>query len=474
MNPRDLKLRRVFTPSTAWMAAAIAVAVGAVASSVAAGALALTSSRTVDDLALTAEDVALAVESLADAEPADADEQLRHTRNALDAEAISITAPDGRLMRSTAGSLVQTSIGADATSALIESNPTSTLVESSTRIDVDGVVEWMPGAEVVQVVAPLGDGNGVVITYDPNEILARRQRATEGSPLVVPLTLFAIVFGLTGILLEAARRHMSSANRIRDDADTVRDEATEAREALRSELESERNRNQLRSRSTVSITHEQRTLLTGVLTGAELLSNSIHLDLSEREMLGTVIADAERMVTLTDQVLVASGADAGLQVKLKLQPLSVIIDKLRRTDSRANVSMTQGLGMGPIDVATDPSMLAQLVALLVDNSYDHGAERVEIVVTDAIPGTIHHHIGTRPQSAIYIAVVDDGPGIDHTFLPTAFEAFQSGRRSRSKGMGLYLARTMVEAIDASLSVITSSKGTVMAIAVPARAGVKAA
>ena len=51
--------------------------------------------------------------------------------------------------------------------------------------------------------------------------------------------------------------------------------------------------------------------------------------------------------------------------------------------------MTQSLGMGPIDVTTDVSMLAQLVGALVDNSYTHGAERVEIVVTDSIPGTIH-------------------------------------------------------------------------------------
>ena len=85
--------------------------------------------------------------------------------------------------------------------------------------------------------------------------------------LVVPLALFAAVFALSGIMLEVARRQLSAAaDRVaaaEDDQRAVAGEMLEVRE----ELAAEQHRNQLRSRSTVSIIHEQRTLLTGVAVG---------------------------------------------------------------------------------------------------------------------------------------------------------------------------------------------------------------
>lgn len=464
---------RLFAPTTAWLAAVIAVVAGALVSGVGSAVLALNSQGVVDDLTVTHPDVAVAVDRLSSATPSEAADVLRHIRNQLDAEAVSLVSPDGVVMRSTAGSLEQTDIG-EAAPALASGKPSAGTVTSVTRIDLDGVVEWPPGSELVQVVHPLGDGSGVMLTYDPAEIERRRSEAEAGSPLTVPLALFALVFTLTAVLLEAARRQSMRARHEMSDADASRQDMASELAIAQHELEAEQDRSRLRSRSTVTIIHEQRTLLTGVLTGAELLTNSVHLDLSERDLLENIIADGERLAALTDQMLVAAGADAGLQVKLRSQPLSVVIDKLRRTDQRAHISMTQGLGMGPIDVHTDPTMLSQLVASLVDNSYTHGSRRVEIVVTDTIPGTIHHRIGTPPPSAVFIAVVDDGPGIDHSFLPRAFEVFVSGTGTRGRGMGLYLARMMVEALGTSLSVITSPRGTVMAIAVPARIGEQAA
>jgi signal transduction histidine kinase len=474
MKSRRFNVGRVLSPSTAWRAAIIAVVVGAVASGIAAVALTAAPVGRTDGVALVADDTDLATTRIADVDAPGVDEELRHIRNALDVEAVSLVAPDGRIMRSTAGSLQQTTVGSEAVTAMTSGAVSVAEITVATRIDVAGVVEWMPGSSIVQVVAPIGDGNGVAIIYDPAEIASRRIAAGERSPLVVPLMMFTAIFALAAILLEVARRQVASAATQAAEAQSTMRTAAQEVKTAEDELEAERSRSQLRSRSTVSSIHEQRTLLTGVLTGAELLSDSIHLDMTERDLLENVIADAERLETLTDQMLVASGADAGLQVRLRLQPLSLVIDKLRRADTRANISMTQSLGMGPIDITTDVSVLAQLVAELVDNSCSHGADRVEIVVTDSIPGTIHHRLGPSPQSAIYIAVVDDGPGIDHDFLPKAFEPFESGRRTRGKGMGLYLVSMMVEAIGATLSVITSPKGTVMAVAVPARAGEQAA
>jgi two-component system OmpR family sensor kinase len=68
-------------------------------------------------------------------------------------------------------------------------------------------------------------------------------------------------------------------------------------------------------------------------------------------------------------------------------------------------------------------------------------------------------------------VSDDGPGIPPEFLPRIFEKFEKHSSSPGTGLGLYLARMMIEALEASLAVTTSDSGTVMAIAVPVSAAV---
>jgi signal transduction histidine kinase len=71
-------------------------------------------------------------------------------------------------------------------------------------------------------------------------------------------------------------------------------------------------------------------------------------------------------------------------------------------------------------------------------------------------------------------VEDDGPGIDHPFLPRAFEKFEKSSFSAGTGLGLYVARLMVEAIEGAILVTTGPNGTTMTVAVPLPVGVPVA
>jgi two-component system OmpR family sensor kinase len=75
-------------------------------------------------------------------------------------------------------------------------------------------------------------------------------------------------------------------------------------------------------------------------------------------------------------------------------------------------------------------------------------------------------VGDRPQGAVFITVTDNGPGIDHEFLPRIFEKFEKSGFSSGTGLGLYMARMIIEALEGSLSVRTSSAGTTFQISVP--------
>jgi two-component system OmpR family sensor kinase len=80
-------------------------------------------------------------------------------------------------------------------------------------------------------------------------------------------------------------------------------------------------------------------------------------------------------------------------------------------------------------------------------------------------------VGERPQHALYVTVADDGPGIPESFVPRVFEKFEKSSFSSGTGLGLYLARLMIEALRGSLAVETSEQGSRFQVAVPMIASV---
>lgn len=464
-----------------WMAAAVISIVGAVATAIGASAIALRSLEPIGEGQLLSVDARSAAERLLAADPHDVDNELRHLRNDLAIEAVSVVAPDGTVMKSTASDLNETKVDPLLAGALTQGRFSAVASETPAHIHIDGVIEWQPGDALYHALQPLGDGAGVLLTYDMSELLQRRADATQTPPVVVPLAIGSGVSLLAAGLLIAARGKAARARELMalefehhraraEELEVYNRELEAARVETQRALDLAEEKNRIRSEFVLMINHELRTPLTGVVTAARLLSNSLNIDTEERELLEDVIANGERLEGLLAQMLaVARAENCGLTANPIAQSLSTVIDRVKRAHKGAHTSMTEGLGISPIDVITDATTLAQLVATLVDNAYTHGSRRVEIVVTDSIPRRVHHQIGQRNADAVYVAVVDDGPGIDLEFLPRAFEKFEKRSFSSGTGLGLYMARMMVESIGASLSVITSEKGTVMAIGIPARA-----
>jgi signal transduction histidine kinase len=118
-------------------------------------------------------------------------------------------------------------------------------------------------------------------------------------------------------------------------------------------------------------------------------------------------------------------------------------------------------------VNTDVRTLALVVNSLVDNAKTHGARNVDIVCSNTAMIGPMCEVGDRPESAVFISVTDDGPGIDPSFLPRAFEKFEKNSFSSGTGLGLYMVRLMVEALHGSIAVRTSPEGTTFQIGLPA-------
>lgn len=174
-------------------------------------------------------------------------------------------------------------------------------------------------------------------------------------------------------------------------------------------------------------------------------------DEQKRLMLETIEADADRLARLIHELLDVSRLDAR---RLRLERAHVDVGELvmRSVDrmvasgldpSRFEVTMPDP---APVLFA-DGDRLDQVVANLVENAVRHGSGVVRIVVSEH-----------AESSSLRIAVSDEGEGIPRNRWPLIFGKFWHGTRRGSTGLGLYLARGLVEAHGGSLTVDDAPTG----------------
>jgi two-component system sensor histidine kinase ResE len=133
--------------------------------------------------------------------------------------------------------------------------------------------------------------------------------------------------------------------------------------------------------------------------------------------------------------------------------------------------MSPETGVWPVDIRvpallTDVDTLSALLVSLSDNARTHGATTVQITASARLPFDPQVEVGNRPPTGTFFLIRDNGPGIDREFVPHIFEKFEKRGSSSGTGLGLYMAKLMVEGIDGSISVDTSPQGTTMAVGVP--------
>jgi signal transduction histidine kinase len=123
----------------------------------------------------------------------------------------------------------------------------------------------------------------------------------------------------------------------------------------------------------------------------------------------------------------------------------------------------QGLGadvkvvVPDLQVSTDPSLLRQILHVMVGNAIRHGGERVAIwAAVDA--------------ETVRLAVSDDGPGLPAEIGETVFERYvdlAEGAEARPAGSGLTIANALGELIGAQLSYRRDPSWTHFVVSLPA-------
>ncbi len=167
-----------------------------------------------------------------------------------------------------------------------------------------------------------------------------------------------------------------------------------------------------------------------------------------------------RLRRMIGQMLDVARLDQGL-FALSLQP----VDLSHLTHDTAALLATRD---GSIDVRADnelvvqadPDALRQALENLLANALKHSPDGVPAVLEVS-------EEETRDGKTAVIEVRDKGPGIAPELLPRLFDRFASGSGSEGLGLGLYLARGIVEAHGGTLTADSRpGKGASFRLALP--------
>ncbi len=191
--------------------------------------------------------------------------------------------------------------------------------------------------------------------------------------------------------------------------------------------------------------HELRTPLTLIRASAEAIQGGSagKLDVEDRESLGDIVSESDRMAGLVEELLTLARLEEG---RLDLRRERVSGTDLIAAALREAEVLSQGKALElkmeapePVELQCDAARIGQVLRILVDNAVRHTPAGGSIT------------IGVRSAAGdAEFWVQDTGPGIAPEHLERIFERFYRADEPRSRqsggsGLGLSIARRIVEA-----------------------------
>lgn len=362
----------------------------------------------------------------------------------------------------------QTYIGADVSNtpffAALDGRRTAVIEQTS---PYDGVRR-------IYGLAHAGDTDSVIMVGTPTSVLlepARRQLTRYALFSLLALacaTIAALIFARSIVRpvqqLERATRELGAGDlaacapaessdefgRLGASFNSMAQQIAE-REARLTELD------RLKSEFVSSVSHELRTPLTTIKTFTRLLLRGRHTEDEKREYLEAIAQECDRQIDLVVNLLDLSRIEAGaFNLSLKVVDAGEVLQAVRTAMSHAAAMRRQELRLVLAEdlppVEADASALRRVLTGLVENAIKYTPDDGQI--------TLHAARDETPSGVLTIGISDSGRGIATEDLPHVFEKFYRGRASSADeaadapgvGLGLYLARVMVERMNGSLAV----------------------
>jgi signal transduction histidine kinase len=209
--------------------------------------------------------------------------------------------------------------------------------------------------------------------------------------------------------------------------------------------------------------HELRTPLTSLLGYTRMLRKwGLERPDASEEALARMEAEGKRMQSMVESLLHLARTDEANALEFEQVDLATIVDSavepLRAGDEEAAIDFERFAS--PVMVRANREAIVQVLGILLDNALKHSP-----------PGSPVRVGLSKNGGRAVIEVRDQGPGIAPEHLPHIFDRFyrvETSRSTRGAGLGLAIAKDLVERHRGTISVSsTPGQGAVFEVCLPA-------
>jgi signal transduction histidine kinase len=206
-----------------------------------------------------------------------------------------------------------------------------------------------------------------------------------------------------------------------------------------------------------SIIHDFKNPMTSIQLGAEMIDQNTD-DPATRRYCELIIGQLRRMLAMAEELLAYSRGSSELQrervtVRQFLREFEVYNEDFLRQSK-------VGLTLEPVDtvIEIDRTRFMRVFQNLLSNAVEACGDR---------GGHVTIRAAVEDSARLRFDVADTGPGIPEAIRSRVFDPFVTHGKRRGTGLGMAIARTIVEAHAGSIVFETESgKGTTFTIRIP--------
>jgi len=205
------------------------------------------------------------------------------------------------------------------------------------------------------------------------------------------------------------------------------------------------------------IIHDFKNPITAIRLGAELIGSK-HDDAITRETCDIVIKQTRRMVTMVQELLDFSKGATRLTVEVRT--VGSLFEEFKALNPELFKARPARITLKPLEarIMVDPGRMLRVIQNLVMNALE---------ALDSKKGGEVILAGREEGDRVEIFVQDDGPGIPENIRSTVFEPFITYGKKTGTGLGMAIARMIVEAHKGQITFTTETgKGTTFLIRLP--------
>jgi PAS domain S-box-containing protein len=199
------------------------------------------------------------------------------------------------------------------------------------------------------------------------------------------------------------------------------------------------------------LVHDLRGPLTGIRLGVDMLALDVGVGERGREIAAQVVAGADRLEQLVDDVLLTARLESGsVELDLRRESLRALVDEALLMLGRSAVGPIELAESEWPDVVVDRGLIVRVVANLVSNAYKFSPPGAAVSLA-AIE---------LADDRVEVRVADRGPGVRDDLKEAIFDRFQVAHHpDRSvRQTGLTFCRLAIEAHGGTIEVRDRERG----------------